>query len=127
MPSRARSRWIIGAALCGVCVSLGLWVVGVIVRGRDRFDPVVWMAPQSLEDGSRLRMAKYLIASHALARRTRAEVITLLGPTSSEERPRWDMTYYLGAEDAFMRFDSAWLVLALDDDGRVENAAVISD
>jgi hypothetical protein len=95
----------------------------------SRFDPVKWEDESQVQKGVRLRMADGLIARQTLLGKTRTEVVDLLGePPSTGYFSSWDMVYWLGTERAgYMSIDSEWLVLRLDDEGRVTENRILND
>jgi hypothetical protein len=40
---------------------------------------------------------------------------------------QWDMVYWLGMERGFVSIDSEWLVIRLDQDGRVAESRIVTD
>jgi hypothetical protein len=97
---------------------------------RQRFEPVAWQ--RNFEAASmwpaRLTMVDDLLASHRLQGLHREEVIRLLGPPDRGTTfPGWHMVYLLGPERGLIRIDSEWLVIRLNEAGRVAEAAVERD
>lgn len=119
-----------GSALvtaASVCVGFCLLPTGAALPG-DAFDKAGWLADGDQGKGPRLLMADRLLASNALLKKTRVEVIDLLGaPPPTEYFSNWDMVYWLGPERGWIRIDSEWLVLRLGADGRVTEARIVRD
>ena len=73
-------------------------------------------------------MADRLEETGDLLRLSEEDVIKLLGePSDTDMWPDWDLVYWLGAQRGLFPIDSEWLVLSLDRDGLVSEAAVIAD
>jgi hypothetical protein len=93
------------------------------------FDSVEWK--NSLSDKTnrvRLQMVDDLLASGRLIGLTRAEVIATLGvPPQTNYFREYDFVYWLGLQRGFAGIDSEWLVIKLDDDGRVREAKLVND
>lgn len=73
-------------------------------------------------------MVDDLLRRDLLLRRSRAEVVDLLG----EPRPTgytwdFDLVYWLGPEGGLAGVDSEWLGLSFGPDGRVREARVVTD
>jgi hypothetical protein len=140
-------RRIIIAALVIAFVPLLLFVAAVVYpyaenRLRSQpFQPSVWRDEPTKDTRpwpTRLRMVDDLIASRELIGIARADVLNLLGPaddvTFFRETSRrgddaeWDLGYKLGPERGkWMRVDNEWLLLDLNDQGRVERVLVTHD
>ena len=74
------------------------------------------------------RMADRLVGSDVLIGKSAAEVITLLDePKPSGYFKSYDFAYCLGPQRGFFPMDNEWLVLKLDENGEVFEAAVVSD
>jgi hypothetical protein len=74
------------------------------------------------------RMADWLVMSHALIGKTRAQVVAQLGePPSTDYFRDWTLVYNLGAERGFVSIDSEWLVLRIGADGRVQEVRILRD
>jgi hypothetical protein len=125
-------------AATAVAVPLGIVAIAVlsmvILRSSGLvgtpFDSATWKA--SAADSSpqpvRLRTADSLLAQHPLTGLLRAEVTDLLGePDTTDKFNDYDLVYYLGPEQGFMGVDSEWLVIKLDSNGRVTEAARTTD
>ena len=123
---KRRKRWIV-VALGTVAVVAGLTVCSMWLAGRA-FDPVAWRDEFQVQQGVRLGMTDRLIARRTLLGKTRAEVIEMLGePPPTGYFADWDLVYWLGPERGFMSIDSEWLVLRLDEDGRVVDNRIVRD
>ncbi len=72
-------------------------------------------------------MMDELQGQHALKGLTRQEVIELLGePTPTEYFSDWDIVYVLGPTPIFP-IDFEWLIIRLDENGRVSEYHQVSD
>jgi len=66
-------------------------------------------------------MADELISSRTLYGKNQEEVIELLGkPSDSGYFRSYDLVYWLGPERSWISIDSEWLVIKLDDAGKVK-------
>jgi hypothetical protein len=73
-------------------------------------------------------MADRLVARRTLLGKTRSEVVELLGePPQTGYFKQWDLVYCLGLERGFIRIDSEWLVVRLDQNSRVEANQIVTD
>jgi hypothetical protein len=94
----------------------------------EKFDATRWNDSSEVAKGARLRMADGLVQTGALQGKTRAEVVALLGePPATGYFTDWSLVYWLGPERGFMGIDSEWLVIALDDAGRVGDCRIVTD
>ena len=76
----------------------------------------------------RHRMADWMLLTHALNGLERADVVARLGnPPPTDYFNDWSMVYNLGAERGFISIDSEWLVIRVDDAGRVSEARIVTD
>jgi hypothetical protein len=86
------------------------------------FDSAVWKKSDSWEQETfpRQGMAQDLINNRKLNGQTRAEVIELLGEPDSEREYEGghQLNYWLGPDSGY-GIDSEWLMIELDDAGRV--------
>ena len=90
------------------------------------FDAERWKEAD-LTSRDRAEMVAALERQHPLKGMTRSEVIRLLGePTPTDKWDEWDMIYVLGPTD-YMPIDHEWLVIKLDERGRVSDYRVTSD
>ena len=114
--TRRRRAWIIvvvAVVLAGVAGSTWLW--SVAVRG-EAFESNRWRADVEERQGVRLRMARRLIWEGTLVRKSRPEVVELLGePQPTGSLGPNHLVYWL----AIRGDQSTWLVLRLDPDERV--------
>ena len=96
-----------------------------------RFASDTWKARSMDADLSwptRLRMVDDLLRRHLLDNATRAQVEVMLGPADNTQYFReWDLVYRLGPERGFIRIDSEWLVLRIDQAGRVAEYRIVRD
>ncbi len=141
-----RRRIIIGAvviaALPLVLFAAALAYPSAENRLRSRsFEAGVWRLEPTNDTSpwpTRLRMVDDLLVSHRLIGLGRADVLELLGPPDDVEFFRetsrrsddedWDLGYKLGPERGkFMRIDSEWLLLDLDQQERVQRVLVTHD
>lgn len=75
----------------------------------------------------RAEMVATLLDQHPLIGLPRSEIIELLGePTPTDKWPDWDMVYVLGPTE-YMPIDHEWLVINLDEAGRVSDYDVTVD
>ncbi len=80
-----------------------------------------------LSTRERVEMVGPLLDQHPLKGLSRTEVIELLGePTSTDKWKNWDMIYVLGPTE-YMPIDHEWLVIRLDEEGRVTDYDVTAD
>ncbi|MDX2208859.1 MAG: hypothetical protein SFV20_00715 [Sphingopyxis sp.] len=80
-----------------------------------------------LSTRDRVGMVDTLLAQHSLKGMHRAQVIELLGePTPTDKWDDWDMIYVLGPTE-YMPIDHEWLVIDLDEAGRVSDYDVTAD
>lgn len=113
-------------------VALGSWL-GCSSQSEapvSKFDSKSWKDPAQFdqEPFPRRTMADDLVGDRALQGKTRAEVIELLGePTQTEYFRDWDVVYWLGPQRGFLAMDSEWLVIRLDESGRVREAKITTD
>lgn len=95
------------------------------------FDRGVWDAQaESWNDDKhrRHRMADWLVRKGKLSGLTRVEVVALLGePPATRYFQAYDLVYNLGSERGFVSIDSEWLLLKLDNAGRVEGIQQTTD
>ena len=93
------------------------------------FDPVRWRKASLYgEDETRKHMLPSLLENHKLVGMKKAEVLELLGPPSDlRYRRSADFCYWIGPEDGFIKVDSCWLLIWVDDQGVVDRIAVVED
>lgn len=140
-------RRIIIAALVIVFVPLLLLVAAVVYPYADNrlrsqpFQASIWRHEPTKDTRPwppRLRMVDDLVASRELIGISGADVLRLLGPpddvTFFRETSRraddaeWDLAYKLGPERGkWMRVDNEWLLLDLNEQGRVQHVLVTHD
>ena len=90
---------------------------------KPRFDSLEWKnaGNQNQYSYPRLKMADELISSRTLYGKNQEEVIELLGkPSDSGYFRSYDLVYWLGPERSWISIDSEWLVIKLDDAGKVK-------
>ncbi|MBD2424976.1 hypothetical protein [Phormidium sp. FACHB-1136] len=146
MPS-PRARWMkrlfIGGAMVislGMVAPFGLLAVVIAqdgweewrrCRGHRQFDPTVWKNPTLALEPPYLRscMVDNLLAQELLLQKTTAEVIALLGTPETLEHgfTEYDLVFVVGPERSFISIDYEWLLLNLDQRGRVEEARLMTD
>src|SRR5262245_61954220 len=118
-------RMMIAVAI--VAIPLG-WVAWCNHYPGRPLDPVAWKDPSQVERGIRLAMADRLVAWGTLRRKTRSQVVELLGePPDTGYFRSWDLVYWLGPERGYISIDSEWLVLRLGQDGRVIDSRIVRD
>ncbi|MFH7242527.1 MAG: hypothetical protein ACHWZW_06710 [Spirulina sp.] len=142
-----RIRWLAyllmgGGALIGLgtIAPLGLLAVAVAqdgweewqrCRGHTDFDPAVWNDPTRSLEPPYLRscMVDDLLAQGLLLQKTEAEVIDLLGTPEPPEHgfSDYDLVFVVGPERSFISIDYEWLLLNLDDQGRVQDTLLMTD
>jgi hypothetical protein len=94
------------------------------------FDSATWRASTASHspDSERLRMADDLLLSCQLHGRSRDQVVALLGPADEVHYfKEYDLVYRLGPERSWIRIDSEWLLVKLDDHGVVSEATLGRD
>lgn len=90
------------------------------------FDSERWK-DADLSTRDRIEMMDPLLSQHPLKGLSRSEVIELLGePTPTDKWEDWDMIYVLGPTD-YMPIDHEWLVIKLDETGRVRDYEKTAD
>jgi len=73
-------------------------------------------------------MVASLLEGHPLTGMVRAEVVELLGPpTPTDKWEGTEMIYVLGPDGSIMAIDHEWLLIELDQEGRVTTFEVVSD
>ena len=105
-----------------ICIAVAGIYVDSRVR-RTRFDSAEWKKAGHRDQHSypRLEMADELIRSRLLYGKQKDELIEVLGEPSDEGYfRRYDLVYWLGPERSWIDIDSEWLVIKLDDEGRVK-------
>lgn len=91
------------------------------------FDQERWRNAD-LETRERAHMVASLLEEHPLKGMARAEVIALLGPpTPTDKWEGTEMIYVLGPDGSLMAIDHEWLLIELDQEGRVTTFEVVSD
>jgi hypothetical protein len=135
--SRAIVLAVIGALVVPI-VAYGCWIAYPFVEPdveaylkATRFDSVKWKA-RSLDGDTmwptRLRMADDLLRIGTLRGAPREEVERLLGPPDQTSYfKNWSMVYWLGPERGFIRIDSEWLALRLNQQGVVAEVEIVRD
>ncbi len=94
------------------------------------FDSEVWKKPSSssYEGPVRIRMVDDLLWEYDLVGMASEEVTILLGPTDNLGYfDSYDFVYWLGPERSFFGVDSEWLVILLDDNGKVSRHKIVTD
>ena len=92
----------------------------------DTFDSERWKNADLLTR-ERVQMVDALFAHHPLNGMQRSQVVELLGePTPTDKWEDWDMIYVLGPTE-YMPIDHEWLVINLDEEGRVSDYEVTAD
>ncbi len=94
------------------------------------FDKAQWTNRERIAQAPyiRLQMIHALLTQHPLTGMSREQVSDLLGePESTDYFSDYDLVYWLGLERGFIRIDSEWLVIKLDDEQRVSTYQIRSD
>jgi outer membrane protein assembly factor BamE (lipoprotein component of BamABCDE complex) len=128
----ATFKWRRVLSLVAVALAVCLSTLAAIHYWKTRplpFDRVVWDAEvEDIEDCRRHRMADWLVQRRRLIGMSRAKVIFTLGePTVTSHFREHDLVYVLGNERGWMSIDSEWLLMRLDDTGRVSTAEIARD
>jgi hypothetical protein len=101
------------------------------LRHRTAFDEAGWKANETGEDimwPPRLRMVDDLLATRDLRGWDRSRVVKLLGkPDMTNWNREGQMVYLLGPERGLFSVDSEWLVITLDDKGKVAGCMLARD
>lgn len=94
---------------------------------QSSFDQERWRNAD-LETRERANMAASLLEEHPLKGLDRTEVVALLGPpTPTDKWEGTEMIYVLGPDGGLMAIDHEWLLIELDQQGRVSAYRVVSD
>jgi hypothetical protein len=99
-------------------------------EGHREFRSSLWQDSAAVHGPRQLRgcMVDDLRRHHRLRGRTRAEVVALLGePQPSGYFREFDLVYWLGPERSPLGIDSEWLVIRLDERGRVAEDRLVTD
>jgi len=130
--ANAKFKWRRVFGLLALIVAVGLSTLAAIHFLKARplpFDRAVWNAEvEDLEDFRRHRMADWLVQRRRLIGMSRGEVLSALGePTVTSHFREYDLVYVLGNERGWLSIDSEWLLMRLDDTGRVSAAEIARD
>ncbi len=130
--ANAKFKWRRVFGLLALIVAVGLSTLAAIHFWKARplpFDRAVWNAEvEDLEDFRRHRMADWLVQGRRLIGMSRDEVRSTLGePTVTSHFREYDLVYVLGNERGWLSIDSEWLLMRLDDTGRVSAAEIARD
>lgn len=99
-------------------------------RGHKRFEAPVWRDSTAAYSARAPRgcMVDDLLDRTHFRGMPRGDVVALLGPPEHTEYFRdYDLVYWLGPERGFLSIDSEWLVMRLDEQGRVREARLVTD
>jgi hypothetical protein len=99
-------------------------------RGYTQFTTSAWQDQQLTLEPRYVRscMVDDLLAQGLLTNQPQAEVTALLGePEGVGKFEGYDLAYLLGPERGLFSLDSEWLVIKLDDSGRVDSAELLID
>jgi hypothetical protein len=122
---------LVAAMICGGALVLGAGVHWHLNYGPVAFDAAIWLRGKQTDSSSkapRLRMADGLVRSGILLGKTQGEIESMLGPPAETGYFRdFDLVYWLGPERSFIRIDSEWLVIRLDDAGRACEVRIVRD
>jgi outer membrane protein assembly factor BamE (lipoprotein component of BamABCDE complex) len=106
--------------------SLLVMILLAACTSTGEFDAERWKNAD-LTTRERVEMVDALQRQHPLKGMTRSEIVRLLGePTPTDKWDEWDIIYVLGPTD-YMPIDHEWLVIELDERGRVSRYRVTSD
>ena len=95
--------------------------------GRD-INYQTWHDEKQVQEGARLARADRIVAQQMLLEKSREEVVAMLGaPSSTRYFQPWDLVYWLGPERGYMSIDSEWLVIRLDNVGKVSEFRIVRD
>lgn len=122
---RAR-KWLKVAALLVLSAAIAAWLVTLTPMWRNRpirFESARWLATPAIigKNSLRQRMVDDLLRSRQLEGKTHAEVLQLIGTPDQTGYPgKHDLVYMTGPErDSFIGIDYEWLIVTLDETGRV--------
>ncbi|MDB5472202.1 MAG: hypothetical protein JWR84_3762 [Caulobacter sp.] len=121
--TRLSRRRISLLVLAAAVFAVSIWAVVGYQASHRPFDRAEWLSAD-VEQRIRVQMVDDLDHRHHLVGKTRAEVVALLGPTT-DEFTDWDLVWYLGPSSGY-GIDPEWLVMRLDDAGRVRSYKVIA-
>ena len=121
-----------GAVLVTALVLAGIAAGGAAIRWNRyhiRFDPAAWRsAPRNHLDDTRHRMLRSLLREHPLVGMTRDDAMELLGPANETPLfPDYDLHYLLGPEFGQISLERMWLLIKLDDRGRVREYRLVKE
>ncbi|WP_071458476.1 hypothetical protein [Bacillus massilinigeriensis] len=110
-----------------VLLATGISLAGIIFFSLlpDKFDQEKWLK----NPDKRVDMVDHLLAEENLKGMTKAEIVDLLGKVEENayyKEPN-NIVYYLGPERGFIRIDSEWLVIWLDDKEKVTDYEISRD
>jgi hypothetical protein len=125
---RVIRRASLGVMLASLLSACGPGSLPYPAHGAKRFDPAEWAkADENMH--TRSDMVSDLLNRYRLIGRTRNEVINLLG--QPEQKPHkfsdYDLVYVLGPDRTGMPIDFEWMLIKLDDRGRVARIKFASD
>jgi len=93
----------------------------------ESFNPQRWR-DANLDTRERANMVGSLIKAHRLDGMDRASVVALLGePTPTDKWDGSEMIYVLGPDGSMFPIDNEWLIIELDQQGRVSGYQVRPD
>ena len=93
----------------------------------DRFEQTAWKNAD-LNGRARADMLGDFLKRYPLERRTRNEVVELLGePTPTDKWEGAEMIYVLGTDGSYMGIDHEWLLIDLDQRQRVVSYRRVGD
>ena len=94
---------------------------------QSSFDQERWR-DADLKTRERANIVASLLAEHPLNGMDRTEVVALLGsPNPTDKWEGTEMIYVLGPNSGLMSLDHDWLLIELDQQGRVSAYRVVSD
>jgi hypothetical protein len=116
--------------LWGPCLVILFVMVSLAVMGPKPFDRDLWNTFANVQDDAwlrRQRMALWLIGTGAMQGIERAQAVALLGqPAESTRFGDGELAYPLGRGLGFFLVDDNWLLIRLDESGRVTDARVVA-
>lgn len=126
--TQMRPHWVTRAWALSAIVAVGYVLAAraplPLIETWWRGDEVRWNDPWN----RRHRMADWLVLTHSLIGKTRAQIVAELGePPPTDYFRDWSLVYNLGPERGFMSIDSEWLVVRIGEDGRVAEARIARD
>ena len=100
-----------------------------VILGLNEYKSIFTTEKWLNSDKEKVYMVDDLLNDYEMKEMTKDEVISLLGIPAETEYFKRDnnIVYYLGYERGLISIDSEWLVIAFDDDGKVNKYQVLTD